>query len=88
MSVLNVLFFFGGWFPLFFTEWFYFIPSNLWITIKILMFMLLFIIVRGTYPRYRYDQLMRLGWKVYLPISLAFILILACWLYTFAYINI
>lgn len=72
MSSLCVLLFVGGWLSPFF-----FLPNILAFSIKILFFIFLFILVRATYPRYRYDQLMRLGWKIFLPISLAFVIFIS-----------
>ena len=73
MSTLNVLLFFGGWLPPFDFWLFNLINPYIWFAIKILFFLFLFIWVRATFPRYRYDQLMRLGWKVFLPLSLAWV---------------
>jgi NADH-quinone oxidoreductase subunit H len=67
MCSLIVILFFGGW--LAFIPFIY-IPSYINFSIKVLFFMFLFIWVRGSLPRYRYDQLMSLGWKCILPISL------------------
>jgi NADH-quinone oxidoreductase subunit H len=67
---LNVIFFFGGWLP--FTDYSLFSSisfSFLWYFIKVFFFITLFVWVRGSLPRYRYDQLMRLGWKVFLPLT-------------------
>ena len=51
-----------------------FIPGSFWFSIKICFFVLLFIVMRAALPRYRYDQLMGLGWKVFLPLSLAYLM--------------
>ena len=77
MCALTTILFLGGWFPILNFWPFITIPGVFWFAIKTLFFIFLFILVRGTLPRYRYDQLMRLGWKVFLPISLAFLVILA-----------
>jgi NADH-quinone oxidoreductase subunit H len=71
MCSLIVILFFGGWLPLFY---FIYIPNWFWFSIKIIFFMFLFIWVRGSLPRYRYDQLMNLGWKIILPLSFALLL--------------
>ena len=72
MSALNVILFFGGWqVPAFLM----FLPGSVWFGIKICFFVILFIWMRGALPRYRYDQLMGLGWKVFLPISLGYVLL-------------
>lgn len=73
MSVLIVLFFFGGWLPILNIYFLYYIPLWLWFSLKIILIIFLFILIRGTLPRYRYDQLMFIGWKVLLPISLSFL---------------
>lgn len=89
MCSLNVILFFGGWFPLLNIFPLNLIPGVIWFALKTLFFIFLFILVRGTLPRYRYDQLMRLGWKVFLPISLSFLLVLASILLSFNnFINI
>jgi NADH-quinone oxidoreductase subunit H len=69
MSSLSVIFFFGGWLPFFF---FNFLPYSFNFSLKILFFLFIFICVRASVPRYRYDQLMNLGWKLFLPLSLSF----------------
>jgi len=71
ISSVAGLLFLGGWFPI--TELFFLnlIPGSIYFAMKTIFFMLLFIIVRAILPRYRYDQLMRLGWKIFLPIALA-----------------
>ena len=78
MCSLIVILFLGGWFPLFNLS--FFLPGVFWFAIKVLFCIFLFILVRGTLPRYRYDQLMRLGWKVFLPFSLGFLIFLASFL--------
>ena len=59
------------------------IPGPFWFAIKVCFFVALFVWARAAYPRYRYDQLMRLGWKVFLPISLGWVLFLAGALFSF-----
>ena len=78
MCSLIVILFLGGWFPLFNIS--FFLPGVFWFGIKVLFCIFIFILVRGTLPRYRYDQLMRLGWKVFLPFSLGFLIFLASFL--------
>lgn len=77
MSGLCSLFFLGGWLPLFDFAIFYWIPGVFWFGLKIILFLFLFVWVRAAYPRYRYDQLMTLGWKVLLPLSLAWVVLVA-----------
>ena len=83
MSAMTVILFLGGWLPLFDVYPLNIIPGVIWFTIKIMFVLFLFIWVRGTFPRYRYDQLMRLGWKVFLPLSLFWVVITAGFLVTF-----
>jgi NADH-quinone oxidoreductase subunit H len=71
MSAVIVLLFFGGWLPFF--EILNFAPG-LWLSLKILIFCFLYILVRAGLPRFRYDQLMDLGWKIFLPLSLGYLL--------------
>ena len=73
MSSFCVILFFGGWLPPFNLTIFFLIPSVFWFIIKLFFFLFAFIWVRVSFPRYRYDQLMRLGWKVFLPLSLCFV---------------
>jgi len=73
MSALNSILFFGGWLAP--HNVLTFIPGSFWFSIKICFFVLLFIAMRAALPRYRYDQLMGLGWKVFLPLSLAYLML-------------
>nr|QYC94375.1 NADH dehydrogenase subunit 1 [Oedogonium sp. 260_circle1_72169] len=78
MSTLCALFFLGGTqAPLSFLSTVLPIPGSFWLALKMTLFLFLFVWVRATLPRYRYDQLMRLGWKVFLPLSLGFFLVTA-----------
>ena len=83
MSAMTVILFLGGWLPLFDIYPLNIIPGVIWFTIKIMFVLFLFIWVRGTFPRYRYDQLMRLGWKVFLPFSLIYVVLTASFLLYF-----
>ncbi len=80
MCALNALLFFGGWLPPFNWEPLYAVPGIVWFLLKTFFFFFLFSWVMATVPRYRYDQLMRLGWKVFLPLSLVFIVLISGWL--------
>jgi len=80
MCALNAILFFGGWLPPLELDFLYWIPGWLWLFAKILFFFFIFSWVKATVPRYRYDQLMRLGWKVFLPISLLFVVLVSGWL--------
>lgn len=75
MSSLTVIFFMGGWLPLFNYNLFFWIPSTIWFGLKVSSLLFGFIWIRSSFPRYRYDQLMRLGWKVFLPLSLGYIIL-------------
>jgi NADH-quinone oxidoreductase subunit H len=80
MCALNATLFFGGWLPP--LEWapLYWIPGWIWLFAKIFFFFFIFSWVKATVPRYRYDQLMRLGWKIFLPLSLAFVVLVSGYL--------
>jgi NADH-quinone oxidoreductase subunit H len=77
MSGMCSILFLGGWLPPFDFILFHWIPSGFWFGLKIVFFLFLYIWVRAAFPRYRYDQLMRLGWKVFLPLSLAWVVFVA-----------
>ena len=77
MSAITVLLFLGGWLPPFDIAPFNWIPGPIWLALKIAFLLFVFIWVRATFPRYRYDQLMRLGWKVFLPLSLFWVALTA-----------
>lgn len=81
-SLISVLFL-GGWLPLFNVEILYLIPSGFWFVTKILFMLFTFVWVRVTFPRYRYDQLMRLGWKIFLPLSLGWVIFISATLLSF-----
>jgi NADH-quinone oxidoreductase subunit H len=73
MSAMTTILFLGGWLAPFNVAPFTFIPGAIWFALKIALCLFLFLWVRATLPRYRYDQLMRLGWKVFLPFSLLYV---------------
>src|SRR4051812_49281340 len=75
-ATISVLFL-GGWLPLVDIAPFNWIPGPIWFAAKICLVLFLFLWVRATFPRYRYDQLMRLGWKVFLPLSLLWVVLTA-----------
>ena len=77
MAGMTSVLFLGGWLPLVDTAPFNWIPGPVWFASKIAFCLFIFLWVRATFPRYRYDQLMRLGWKVFLPISLAAVVIVS-----------
>jgi len=70
MSAMTSVLFLGGWLPPMDIALFNWIPGPIWLALKIVFCLFIFVWVRATFPRYRYDQLMRLGWKVFLPLSL------------------
>nr|WCH58028.1 NADH dehydrogenase subunit 1 [Hypnea brasiliensis] len=77
MCSLATIFFLGGWLPFFNWTIFYWIPPTIWFGIKTTLLLFGFIWVRSSFPRYRYDQLMRLGWKILLPLSLGWVFFIA-----------
>ena len=83
MTGMTTILFLGGWLPPFDIAPFNWIPGPIWFALKMAFLLFVFLWVRATFPRYRYDQLMRLGWKVFLPISLAAVLIVAGIVVTF-----
>jgi NADH-quinone oxidoreductase subunit H len=82
IAMLTSLLFFGGWLSPFqnipllgaATAW---VPGTIWLLLKTFFFMFMFLWLRATFPRYRYDQIMRLGWKVFIPITIVWILVVA-----------
>ncbi len=77
MSGMTTVLFLGGWLPPFDFAPFTWIPGVVWFALKVAACLFVFIWIRATFPRYRYDQLMRLGWKVFLPLSLLWIVVTA-----------
>ena len=73
MSAMVSILFLGGWLPIFNIFPFYLLPGSLWLSLKISVFVIAFVWARAALPRYRYDQLMSLGWKAFLPLSLAWL---------------
>ena len=78
VSILAVIMFLGGWLPPF--EILSFIPGWIWLGIKTFLVVSMFIWIRATFPRFRYDQIMRLGWKIFIPVTLVWLLLVAGWL--------
>ena len=72
MSTFSAILFLGGWLPLFDNFLFNLVPNTLWLSLKIVIGVAFFIVTRATLPRYRYDQLMYLGWKCFLPLTLGY----------------
>lgn len=80
ISMLASLMFLGGWAaPVAFLDW---IPGWIWLGIKTFFVVSLFIWARASFPRYRYDQIMRLGWKVFIPLTVVYLVIVAAWMQT------
>jgi NADH-quinone oxidoreductase subunit H len=77
MSAMTVVLFLGGWLPPFGIEALAVVPGFIWFILKTFLIMFFFLWSRATFPRYRYDQLMRLGWKIFLPFTLIWVLIMA-----------
>ena len=86
MSALTTILFLGGWLSPLPFEPFTWIPGVFWFVGKVLLCLFVFIWVRATFPRYRYDQLMRLGWKVFLPLSLGWLVLTAGALMAFGWL--
>jgi NADH-quinone oxidoreductase subunit H len=78
VSILAVIMFLGGWLPP--VEVLGFIPGWIWLGIKTFVVVSMFIWIRATFPRYRYDQIMRLGWKIFIPVTLVWLLVVGAWL--------
>ncbi|WP_180132283.1 NADH-quinone oxidoreductase subunit NuoH [Rhodoferax sp. BLA1] len=80
ISILSVTMFFGGWLPP--IEALSWIPGWIWLGLKTFAVMTVFIWVRVTFPRFRYDQIMRLGWKVFIPVTLVWLVVIGVWMQT------
>ena len=81
MSSMTTILFLGGWLPPVDNEIFNQIPGFIWFFLKVSFLLFLFLWIRATLPRFRYDQLMRLGWKVFLPLSLFWVIITSSYIY-------
>ncbi len=80
VSTLCSLLFLGGWLsPFAFLDW---IPGWIWLAIKTFVVVTMFLWVRATFPRYRYDQIMRLGWKIFIPVTLVWLVVVGIWMQT------
>jgi NADH-quinone oxidoreductase subunit H len=86
VGAMTSILFLGGWLPPFDVAPFNWVPGIIWFVLKICMVMFVFLWVRATFPRYRYDQLMRLGWKVFLPFSLFWVVLTASVLTAFGWL--
>jgi NADH-quinone oxidoreductase subunit H len=83
MCAMGSILFLGGWLSPINIFPFTLVPGAIWLILKILLLFILFALVKATVPRYRYDQLMRLGWKVFLPLSLTWVVLTASYLFYF-----
>ena len=83
MCAMGAILFLGGWLSPIEIYPFTLVPAAIWLILKILLLFVLFALVKAIVPRYRYDQLMRLGWKVFLPLSLIWVIITASYLFYF-----
>lgn len=85
ISILSSILFFGGWLSpfqgTFLNAYFAFVPGFVWLSLKTLIFIFIFLWLRATLPRYRYDQIMRLGWKVFLPITFFWLTVIGILIY-------
>ena len=83
MCAMGAILFLGGWMSPIELYPFTLVPGAIWLVLKILLLFILFALVKAIVPRYRYDQLMRLGWKVFLPLSLTWVVLTASYLFYF-----
>ncbi len=79
VAILAVIMFLGGWLPPFNVQPLTMVPGWVWLGIKTCIMVSMFIWIRATFPRFRYDQIMRLGWKVFIPITLVWLLVVTFW---------
>jgi NADH-quinone oxidoreductase subunit H len=82
VSTIAVVLFLGGWLPPIDVAWLAWVPGWIWMAIKTFFVVTMFLWVRATFPRYRYDQLMRLGWKVFIPLTLVWLVVIGIWMQT------
>ena len=86
MSSMSTILFLGGWLPPFESQYFDLVPGYVWFLMKVVLLLFVFLWVRATLPRYRYDQLMTLGWKLFLPLSLLWIIITSSFMFFVEYV--
>jgi NADH-quinone oxidoreductase subunit H len=82
ISALTAIMFFGGWLAPVSSPLFDWVPPFLWLLAKVFVIVSMFLWIRATFPRYRYDQIMRLGWKVFIPLTLVWIAVVGLWMQT------
>jgi NADH-quinone oxidoreductase subunit H len=76
VSLLTSVLFLGGWYPPLAIAPFTWVPGIVWLLLKTAFLLYVFLWIRATFPRYRYDQIMRLGWKVFIPVTIAWIVVI------------
>ena len=86
MSSMSTILFLGGWLPPFEWQYFEIVPGYIWFLLKVAFLLFVFLWVRATLPRYRYDQLMTLGWKLFLPLSLLWIVVTSTFIFMWNYV--
>jgi NADH-quinone oxidoreductase subunit H len=82
VSTLASILFFGGWLSPIDSPFFNWVPGWIWLAVKTFVFCTLFLWVRATFPRFRYDQIMRLGWKIFIPVTLVWLIVVGLWMQT------
>jgi NADH-quinone oxidoreductase subunit H len=80
VSILCVILFLGGWLPPISSDVFNLIPGWIWLGLKTFVVVTMFLWVRATFPRFRYDQIMRLGWKIFIPVTLVWLVVVGLWM--------
>jgi NADH-quinone oxidoreductase subunit H len=80
VSMLGTLMFLGGWLSPIDSELFNWIPGWIWLGLKVFVIATMFLWVRATFPRFRYDQIMRLGWKIFIPVTLVWLVLVGLWI--------
>jgi NADH-quinone oxidoreductase subunit H len=80
VSILAVVMFLGGWLsPVAMLDW---VPGWIWLGAKTFLVVSMFIWIRATFPRFRYDQIMRLGWKIFIPVTLIYLIFVGLWMFS------
>jgi NADH-quinone oxidoreductase subunit H len=82
VSILAVLMFLGGWLSPIDSALFNWVPGWIWLGLKTFIVVSMFIWIRATFPRFRYDQIMRLGWKIFIPVTLIWLIVVGVWMFT------
>jgi NADH-quinone oxidoreductase subunit H len=82
IAALASIMFLGGWYPPLDSALFNWIPGWIWLGLKTFIMVSMFIWFRASFPRYRYDQIMRLGWKIFIPVTLLWLVVIAIWMQT------